>query len=46
MRSGIVDVVVGSVVHGYFLVRSPIEKHEHEPGTSLTCSCVHTVLDK
>lgn len=41
MKSGIVDVVVGSVVHGYFLVRSPVEKQQHEPGTKsylLVCS--------
>lgn len=41
MRSGIVDVV-----HGYFLVRSPVEKQQREPGPSLIYSCFHTVLDK
>lgn len=46
MRSGIVDVLMGSVVHGCFLVRSPVEKHQHEPGPSPICSCFHTVLDK
>lgn len=46
MRSGIVDVLMGSVVHGCFLVRSPVEKQQHEPGPSLICSCINTVLDK
>lgn len=46
MRSGIVDVLMGSVVHGCFLVRSPVEKQQHEPGPSPICSCFHTILDK
>lgn len=32
MRSGIVDVLMGSVVRGYFLVGSPVEKQQREPG--------------